>query len=97
MRGKAYRRAQQKRMIRKARKVFDTDAWYGNRLINGEWVQFVYDPHVEAKKLANNMAYSESWNGSFWGSAKDDLPRSKLRHDVSTRQQMEEYYATSNS
>ena len=95
MRGKAYRRAQQKRMIRKARKGFFTDAWWNNQLINGEWVPFVYDPHVEAKKLANNMCWKQRWDKSFWS---DDLPRPKLRHDVSTRQQMEEYkYATSDS
>ena len=82
----AYRRAQQKRMTRKARKVFFTDAWYRNSFINGEWVQFVYDPHVEAKKLSNNMAYRPNWKCH----GDDESPRSKIIMDVSTRQQMEE-------
>lgn len=86
MRGKAYRRAQQERMIRKARKVFFTDDWFYNRLINGEWVQFMYDPHVESKKLANNMAYRPNWKCH----GDDPWPRSKIIMDVSTRQQMEE-------
>ena len=93
MRGKAYRRAQQERMIKKARKVFFTDAWYRNSFINGEWVQFKYDPHVEAKKLANNMAYRPNWKCH----GDDEISRSKIRMDVSTRQQMEEYHAASNS
>jgi len=82
----AYRRAQQKRMIKRARDIFDTDSWYYTSLINGEWVKVLYDPHVEAKKLANNMAYCPNWmrHGS------EEIPRSKLKHDVSTRQQLEE-------
>lgn len=93
MRGKAYRRAQQERMIKKARKVFFTDDWFYSRFINGEWVKFMYDPHVEAKKLANNMAYRPNWKCH----GDDEISRSKIIMDVSTRQQMEEYYAASNS
>ena len=82
----AYRRAQQERMIKKARDIFDTDSWYYTSLINGEWVKVLYDPHVEAKKLTNNMAYRPNWKCH----GDEEIPRSKLKHDVSTRQQMEE-------
>jgi len=82
----AYRRAQQKRMIKKAREIYDTDSWFYTSLINGEWVKVLYDPHVEAKKIANNMAFSPQWMRHGYG----EKTRSQLKRDVSTRQQMEE-------
>jgi hypothetical protein len=97
MRGKAYRRAQQKRMISKAMKIVKAENWYSRKLVNNEWVDVkLYDPRTEAKKWANNLAKCscEMCTGHKRGPYAEPT-MAKLKHDVSTRQQLEDYrYAT---
>lgn len=84
----AYRRAQQERMISKAMKIVRTDDWIWRKLVDNEWVDVkVYDPRTEAKKRANNLAACSCSYCSYW---PDDKAVSQLKHDVSTRQQLEE-------
>ena len=57
MRGIAFRRAQMQRMIDKAKHIVRADEWYTQRLVDGVMVrEYTADPHIEAKKRANNLA-----------------------------------------
>jgi hypothetical protein len=88
----AYRRAHQKRMISKAMKIVRADDWIWRKLVDNEWVDIkVYDPRTEAKKRANNLAACscEMCRGHKRGPFAEPT-MAKLKHDVSTRQQMEE-------
>lgn len=94
MRGKAYRRAQQKRMVNRAlqARVFVGFSWSQSRETEEE-------RYLRAKKWANNLTKCscEMCTGHKRGPFAEPT-MAKLKHDVSTRQQMEEYkYATSDS
>ena len=88
----AYRRAQQERMISKAMKIVKAEDWYWRKLVNDEWVDVkLYDPRTEAKKKANDLAKCSCWmcTGHKRGPFAEPT-MAKLKHDVSTRQQLEE-------
>jgi len=97
MRGKAYRRAQQKRVVNRALQA---------RVFVGLGSMPELMPHetkeeryLRAKKWANNLTKCscERCTGHKRGPFAEPT-MAKLKHDVSTHQQMEEYkYATSDS
>lgn len=94
MRGKAYRRAQQKRMVNRAlqARVFVGFSWSESRETEEE-------QYLRAKKMANNLAKCscEMCTGHKRGPFAEPT-MAKLKHDVSTHQQMEEHkYATGDS
>jgi hypothetical protein len=97
MRGKAYRRAQQERMVNRALQA---------RVFAGLRSTFELMPretkeerYLRAKKWANNLAKCscEMCTGHKRGPFAEPTT-AELKQDVSTHQQMEEYkYATSDS
>ena len=94
MRGKAYRRAQQERMVNRAlqARVFVGFSWSESRETEEE-------QYLRAKKMANNLAKCscEMCTGHKRGPFAEPT-MAKRKHDVSTHQQMEEHkYATSDS
>jgi len=98
MRNRAYRRAQQERMISKAMKIVRADDWFWRKLVDNEWVDVkVYDPRTEAKKRANDLAQCSCEMCSGHKRGPFAVPtRAQMKHDASMRQQLEEENATVN-
>ena len=94
MRGIAYRRAQQKRMISKAMKIVKAEDWYWRKLVNDEWVDVkLYDPRTEAKKKANNLAQCSCEMCSGHKRGPFAVPTlAKLRSDAAMEYQVAEIY-----
>lgn len=92
MRTRAYRRAQQDRMISKAMKIVGADDWIWRKLVDNEWVDVkVYDPRTEAKKRANNLAACSCWMcTSHKRRPTRELSITELKSDASARQQLED-------